>query len=40
VLVTLSESLSDRDLISFFDRVKVSGEWEALRWALDKLGAQ
>ena len=40
VLVTLSESLSDRDLISFFDRVKVSGEWEALRWALNKLGPQ
>lgn len=32
--------LSERDLISFFDRVKVSGEWEALSWALNKLGAQ
>jgi hypothetical protein len=40
VLVTLSERLSERDLISFFDRVKVSGEWEALSWALNKLGTQ
>jgi hypothetical protein len=27
-----------QDLISFYDRVKVSGEREALRWALNKLG--
>jgi RNA polymerase sigma factor (sigma-70 family) len=40
VLVALSERMPPQDLISFFDRVKVSGEMEALRWALNKLGAQ
>jgi hypothetical protein len=40
VLVALSERMPPQDLISFFDRIKVSGEMEALRWALNKLGAQ
>jgi hypothetical protein len=31
-------SLSEQDLISFFDRMKVSGELEALRWAKNKQG--
>ena len=39
VLVALWEEMPPQDLISFFDRVKVSGEREALRWALNKLGA-
>jgi hypothetical protein len=38
VLVALWEQMPPQDLISFYDRVKVSGEREALRWALDKLG--
>ncbi|MGA2866552.1 MAG: hypothetical protein ABSF95_18920 [Verrucomicrobiota bacterium] len=40
VLVTLWEKMPPQDLISFYDRVKVSGEREALRWALNKLGKQ
>jgi RNA polymerase sigma factor (sigma-70 family) len=40
VLVTLSERMPPQDLISFFDRLKVSGEREALRWALNKLSPQ
>jgi hypothetical protein len=39
VLVALWEEMPPQDLIRFFDRVKVSGEREALRWALDKLVA-
>jgi hypothetical protein len=38
VLVALCEQMPPQDLISFYDRIKVSGEREALRWALDKLG--
>jgi len=30
--------LSDHDLVSFFDRMKVSGELEALRRAMGKEG--
>lgn len=32
LLITLS------DLVYFFDRMKVSGEMEALRWTLEKFG--
>jgi tetratricopeptide (TPR) repeat protein len=39
VLVALWEEMPPQDLIRFFDRVKVSGEREALRWARNKLGA-
>jgi hypothetical protein len=38
VLVTLWESMPPQDLISFYDRVKVFGEREALRWALSRIG--
>jgi hypothetical protein len=38
VLVALWEQMPPQDLISFYDRVKVSGEREALRWAMNKLG--
>ena len=38
VLVSLCEQMPPQDLISFYDRIKVSGEREALRWALNKLG--
>jgi tetratricopeptide (TPR) repeat protein len=34
------ESLSEQDRISFFDRIKVSGEIEALRWARNRLGRE
>jgi hypothetical protein len=40
VLVALSEKMPPQDLITFFDRIKSSGEMDALRWALNKLGAQ
>jgi hypothetical protein len=32
------EALSEQDRISFFDRIKVFGELEALRWARNRLG--
>ena len=38
VLLALWEQMPPQDLTSFYDRVKVSGEREALRWALNKLG--
>jgi hypothetical protein len=31
-------ALSEQDQIAFFDRMKVSGELEALRWARHRLG--
>jgi tetratricopeptide (TPR) repeat protein len=34
------ESLSEQERISFFDRIKVSGEIEALRWARNRLGRE
>ncbi len=34
------ESLSERDRISFFDRIKVIGELEALRWARNRLSQE
>ena len=34
------ESLSEQDRVSFFDRIKVSGEIEALRWARNRLGSR
>ena len=37
-LAGVLQSLSEQDLISFFDRIKVSGEMEALRWARARLG--
>jgi RNA polymerase sigma factor (sigma-70 family) len=40
VLVTLWEEMPPQDLISFCDRIKVSGEREALRWALNRLGKE
>ncbi len=36
----LMESLSEQDRISFFDRIKVSGEIEALRWARNRLSGR
>jgi hypothetical protein len=32
----LVTSFSEADLISFFDRKKVLGEWDALQWAMNK----
>ena len=40
VLVTLWEEMPPQDLINFCDRIKVSGEREALRWALNRLGKE
>jgi hypothetical protein len=37
-LTGVLQSLSEQDLISFFDRIKVTGELEALRWARTRLG--
>jgi tetratricopeptide (TPR) repeat protein len=34
------EALSEQDRISFFDRVKILGEIEALRWARNRLGGR
>ena len=34
------ESLSEQGRISFFDRIKVSGELEALRWARNRLSSR
>jgi hypothetical protein len=39
-LAGVLQSLSEQDLISFFDRIKVSGELEALRWARTRLGGR
>jgi hypothetical protein len=39
-LTGVLQSLSEPDLISFFDRIKVSGEFEALRWARSRLGGR
>jgi hypothetical protein len=39
-LAGVLQSLSEPDLISFFDRIKVSGEMEALRWARNRLGGR
>jgi len=36
-LAGVLQSLSEQDLISFFDRIKVTGEMEALRWARNRL---
>jgi hypothetical protein len=34
------QSLSEPELVSFFDRLKVFGEMEALRWARARLGGR
>ena len=34
------ETLSEQDLASFFDRMKLFGESEALRWARNKQGGR
>jgi len=39
-LAGVLQSLSEQDLISFFDRIKVSGELEALRWARNRVGGR
>ena len=38
LLVALWEQMPQQDLISFYDRIKISGEREALRWASNRLG--